>query len=73
MTIQEQYAATEGFKELRAIVQKFLERHTLELAFAGEDVSGIPHAKQVVDAAFEELDDEFGPKEVPDKSKYSPR
>ena len=73
MTIQEQYAATEGFKDLKVILGQLLDELAIEMVFNGEDVSGLPHAKNVVDEVFERLDRQFGTKEKPKKVSSSPR
>ena len=63
MKLQEQYAVTEGFGELRQVMDALLDRYALGLVFEGKDVSGIPHAKNLIETLWEEIDAQFGVKE----------
>lgn len=63
MKLQEQYAVTEGFGELRQVMQTLLEKYAIGLVFEGKDVSGLPHAKTLVETMWEEIDAQFGMKE----------
>ena len=64
-SLQELYVDSDGFVALRAVLQAFLEKMALDRVFGGEDVVGLADAKDIIDSAFEELDEQFGPKEKP--------
>lgn len=73
MTIQEQYVASDGYKELRVYLQLFLEQHGLTLMFDGEDTRGMAEAKKVLDGAFAALDEKFRAEEKVEPIKRSSR
>jgi hypothetical protein len=73
MKLQEQYAVTEGFKELRDVLSALMDKHALGLVYEGENVSGVPHARTLVESLWEEIDAQFGTSEKPKKVETSSR
>ena len=50
---------------VKAFQIAMLEETAVKLTFAGDDVSGLPEAKKLVEASFKRLNDVFGSKEEP--------
>lgn len=73
-TLEELYDDSEGFQELREHIMGFIQKRAIDLAFNREDTAGMADAKEVIEAAFEDLDIKFGVVEAPKpKQPMSPR
>lgn len=74
ITFQRLYEETGGLQDLRDHLQAFIERYAVSRALSRESVEGVADAKDIIDAAFADLDEKFGPKDGRDeKAPRSPR
>ena len=62
MTIRQLWEDKESLVEVRKFLTTFLTETGVKKMFSGEDTKAVGEAKDILDKAFDELDDMFGPK-----------
>lgn len=73
ITTKEAYAETNGFEELKAHIFAFLERYAIQKVMDRMDTRGVADAKDILEEAFQDLDDKFSRKETIETINTSPR
>lgn len=73
MTLQEFYVThKEAIGELHEFLDAILVDEAVKKVFAREDTSGVAEAKEILNKAFQELDQQLGAKEEPARVMNNP-
>ena len=73
MTIRQLWEDKESLVEVRNFLTAFLTEFGVKKMFSGEDTKAVGEAKDILDKAFDELDDMFGPKKKKKETKNQAR
>jgi hypothetical protein len=73
ITTKEAYNETNGFEELKAHIFAFLERYAVRQVMDRLDTRGVADAKDILEEAFQDLDEKFARQEKIETINTSPR
>ena len=73
MTLHQLWQDKESLMEVRKFLTSFLTETGVKKMFAGEDTKAVGEAKDILDKAFDELDNMFGPKKKKRETKNQAR
>lgn len=73
MTIRQLWEDKESLVEVKKFLTNFLTDHGIKKMFAGEDTKSVGEAKDILDKAFDELDNIFAGKKKKKETKNQAR